>query len=437
MAKSKFLPQIIYDPIWQVIKINEEIISDLIKTIEFQRLANIRQLGTAVKVFPSATHTRFNHSLGAYEIMRRILEDYNIVKNKKSVNKKEKTIALCAALLHDFGHGPWSHLSEKILPDFNHEEQRNKMIKNPNGQIYQTLKKHHLEPEEIIRAYKQNSIYQLLIDSIIDVDKIDYLLRDSHATNVHYGNLELPYLLMSPGAMTIDFEKKIMIFNQNLIDTVEHFLFARYFMYKNVYYNSKIICYDFIIEKIMLYLREHSNNDNGLNLPETLKNFCQWTNNTEINIFLTFNEQTLETELLKLYYTACQQQKAENRNFIDTSHPVLWILLKLFFLQKPLKFEFLNTSKNKTSSISDKYKNLKLKTQKKILEKDYKKYLSSAGTIQISFFKEKEIENVRVSEINKPLAKVLRKLPILSKLNLHFKNNKIEQPYLISYADNE
>src|SRR5690625_2992495 len=100
------------DPVHRYVRVHDEVIWDLIATPEYQRLRRIKQLGTTYLTFHGAEHSRFNHSLGVYEIVRRIT---NKLKGQEGWNEEERLVCLCAALLHDLGHGPFSHSFEKVF----------------------------------------------------------------------------------------------------------------------------------------------------------------------------------------------------------------------------------------------------------------------------------------------------------------------------------
>ncbi len=112
------------DPVHRYVRVKDQVIWDLIATPEFQRLRRIKQLGTTYLTFHGAEHSRFNHSLGVYEIVRRIIQK---IKNRPAWNKEERLVTLCAALLHDIGHGPFSHSFEKVF-GLDHEDFTKRII---------------------------------------------------------------------------------------------------------------------------------------------------------------------------------------------------------------------------------------------------------------------------------------------------------------------
>lgn len=171
--------RIYIDPILNEIVLNNKhsFINDLIHTKEFYRLGRIRQLGVTNIIFPSATHTRLSHSLGTYEITRRFINQLGLFKTH---DYKAKHL-LCAALLHDLGHGPNSHAFEKYT-GINHEEYTKKIILDPSTNINKVLIKNKINPKlvtKILEERKNMDWATLLIDSQIDADRMDYLMRDS------------------------------------------------------------------------------------------------------------------------------------------------------------------------------------------------------------------------------------------------------------------
>ena len=189
----------IRDPIHGDIKL-DGLFLELIESPEIQRLYHIKQLGFAHLVFPGAHHTRFEHSLGAYYVASRAAEMLNL-------NKEEKEIIACASILHDIGHGPFSHTLEYILRNtlnvdhidlteklifgeytiFNNKEKE--FIEALN--VFEILKKHSIDHKEIINIIRGKSnkkpYLSQLLNSSIDVDQLDYLIRDAYYTGVAYG----------------------------------------------------------------------------------------------------------------------------------------------------------------------------------------------------------------------------------------------------------
>jgi len=220
------------DPVHRYIHVRDRVIWDLIGTREFQRLRRIKQLGTTYLTFHGAEHSRFTHSLGVYEIIRRMVDD--VFSGRPEWNNEDRLLALCAGLLHDVGHGPFSHTFEKIF-NLDHEEFTRYIIEG-NTEINKILKRVGEDfPEKvaaIIAKTSPNKLVTSMISSQIDADRMDYLLRDAYYTGVSYGNFDMERLLrvMRPRPDGI-------VIKQSGMHAVEHYLISRYQMYWQVYFH--------------------------------------------------------------------------------------------------------------------------------------------------------------------------------------------------------
>jgi len=261
--------KIIRDSIHGNIKIKGFFI-ELFNSPELQRLYNIKQLGLAHLVFPGAHHSRLEHSLGTYHIASELSEAINLI-------EEEKEIIKCAALLHDIGHGPFSHTLEMILENslnINHVElserlifgnyeissyEENKYIFHPN--INEILEKENIDKKllsDLIKGKKINKMYlSQILNSAIDVDQLDYLIRDSFYTGVAYGIIDIQRFIQT-----------LKIFNKNLavekkgVGVVENILMARNLMYSSVYFHKTVR----IAELMLLKAFEMLSNLNPLDL---------------------------------------------------------------------------------------------------------------------------------------------------------------------------
>lgn len=219
------------DPVHRYIHVRDQVIWDLIKTCEFQRLRRIKQLGTLYLAFHSAEHSRFNHSLGVYEIVRRMIENF---KEYAEWDDKNRLLAMSAALLHDLGHGPFSHSFEKIF-DVNHEEFTRKIILGQT-EVNRVLKRvdsnFPIEVAKVINKTHPNKLIISMISSQIDADRMDYLQRDSYYTGVSYGKFDMERILrvMRPS-------KDEVIIKESGMHAVEDYLMSRYQMYWQVYFH--------------------------------------------------------------------------------------------------------------------------------------------------------------------------------------------------------
>lgn len=232
------------DPVHRYVHVMDKVIWDLIATPEFQRLRRIKQLGTTFFTFHGAEHSRFNHSLGVYEIVRRII---NNIEDDPSWNKEEELVTLCAALLHDVGHGPFSHSFEKVF-QLEHEQFTRRIILEDTG-VHRVLKEVDKSfPEKVAQVIDQTYADQLvvsLISSQIDADRMDYLLRDAYYTGVSYGQFDMERILrvMRPH------ENEIVI-KATGMHAVEDYILSRYQMYWQVYFHPVTRSAEVILTKV-------------------------------------------------------------------------------------------------------------------------------------------------------------------------------------------
>lgn len=289
-SASKKQQVFIRDAVHKNIDISELVIQELVNSKEFQRLRWISQLGGAQIAFPSATHTRYTHSLGVYHILTRVL---NQVKGNDMVSDKEKLIIRIAGLLHDIGHGPFSHTFEKITNfndnskfKFNHEWYTCAIINDETSEINQILKKYKINTNQIINIINKNEKecpkYQIqLVSSQLDCDRMDYLMRDGYFTGVDYGAIDLDWVISN---MIIDQEKGI-IFNYKAVAAIENYLITRFHMYSQVYYHKSSILFDAKLQALFSYLKKLEQEN------------YQWT--VDLSIFKTILNQ--ESIVIKDY----------------------------------------------------------------------------------------------------------------------------------------
>lgn len=212
-------------------------LSALIDTPEFQRLRRIRQLGIGFFTYQGAEHSRFTHSLGALHLATRILDK---LQPKYGIPNDQRIAVLCAALLHDVGHGPFSHLIESIMK-FHHENWTIKTILSEETGIGKMLRDHSAGlPEKvaaIINGTFQPAALGQLISSQLDIDRMDYLLRDSLMTGVKYGIYDLEWIIRS---LEIDTENDRLYVSARGLYAVEDYLQARYYMFRQVYFHRTL-----------------------------------------------------------------------------------------------------------------------------------------------------------------------------------------------------
>ena len=231
------------DPVHQDIVLDgnipeQQLIIDLIDTKEFQRLRRIQQLGVTSYTFQGAEGSRFTHSIGAMYVAFKFLN--SLASQQPEINKY-KPLILVSALLHDLGHGPFSHVTEKIV-NYHHEDWSCRIIAG-NTEVRKILDAYKAFPNlaenvvQVLRKKYTPKYVSQLISSQLDCDRCDYLLRDSYMTGTAYGQFALPRIA---SAMAIDEkEDRILIVGTKGQTAVEDYLFARYAMYVQVYSHKK------------------------------------------------------------------------------------------------------------------------------------------------------------------------------------------------------
>ncbi|SOC34680.1 HD domain-containing protein [Ureibacillus acetophenoni] len=232
-ANSKLVEEKVFkDPVHRYVHVRDQVIWDLIGTKEFQRLRRIKQLGTSYLVFHGAEHSRFNHSLGVYEIVRRIVDD--VFRGRPEWDESERLVALCAALLHDLGHGPFSHAFENVFHT-DHEHYTREILLG-NTEVNAVLRKVSEDFAErvalVIEKNYTNNIVVSLISSQIDADRMDYLQRDAYFTGVSYGHFDMERILR-----VIRPRQGQIVFKATGMHAIEDYIMSRYQMYLQIYFH--------------------------------------------------------------------------------------------------------------------------------------------------------------------------------------------------------
>ena len=234
--------KIIRDPVHDVIAFRTDrepdaLLFRLINSAEFQRLRRVRQLGFASLAYPGADHSRYSHSLGVVETARKMIGQ---LRNSITIDQHAEIVCLCACLLHDLGHGPFSHLFERVS-GFDHEAIARRIIEDPESEVHQLLASHDAQlPQEVAASLGGSSAHRFLCDilsSQLDADRLDYLLRDNLMTGSRYGDFDLGWLLR---VLTIDHASGRLAVTWKGVSAVEAYLQSRYHMYRNVYFHKVV-----------------------------------------------------------------------------------------------------------------------------------------------------------------------------------------------------
>ncbi len=245
MQKSKKL-EIFNDPIYGFINIPSDLIFNLIAEPSFQRLRRISQMGLSYLVYPGAHHTRFHHAIGCMHLMQQAIQVLKI--KEVHITPEEETGLLCAILLHDIGHGPFSHAMENsIVAGVSHEhisllymEMLNKKFNGSLTTAIAIFKREH--PKKFLNQ---------LVSSQLDVDRLDYLKRDSFYTGVAEGNINSERLLTM-----LNVVDNHLVLEEKGIYSVEKFLMARRFMYWQVYLHKTGIVAEQLLISVLQRAKE-------------------------------------------------------------------------------------------------------------------------------------------------------------------------------------
>lgn len=242
----------IRDVIHGDISIEEEVVKQLIETKEFQRLRNIKQLGLTYLAFPTTEHSRFMHSVGVYYLVTQLL-DVLEAKTGQAFEVKERLALQIACLLHDLGHGPFSHTSEEFF-GFNHEDYTIKIIEDKDTQVNQVLTDYDESIiEEVVSFIKKthhNPVLNSILSATIDVDRMDYLMRDSYFAGVSYGEIDIQRIFN-----VIDIKDNSIVFHEKGVKALEDIIISRYNMFSQVYLNKKALAYEVLVAEILGELR--------------------------------------------------------------------------------------------------------------------------------------------------------------------------------------
>lgn len=307
--------------------------NDEIKIINhpvFQRLRNINMLGTTYMVYPGATHTRFAHSLGVMHLSSRIFDEI-IGKNTNKIDweykeiKKQRQMLRIASLLHDIGHGPYSHVSDNLFATVvgSHEKMSANLIRQTSlstiideiGAKYGGFNNREIAGLiEGKNSSRFNLIKRIFSGNIIDADRLDYLLRDSLMLGVKYGKFDLEHLIRS---MNIDFTQAepILAIEKKGVYALEEFMLARHFMFAQVYTHKTRRIYDKILERCMKCMLPSNI------LPIREEDFIKWDDHRVMEFIRNnpniYNDMFLNRGHLKLIYEKIINFDNDDRSILD------------------------------------------------------------------------------------------------------------------------
>ncbi len=251
----------------------------LIDTPEFQRLRRIRQLGVSEFTFPSAVHTRFAHSIGVFHTARMLV---NVIRREMSRNDQpfeeaKAKVVLVAALLHDLGHGPFSHTFEEVQKSRGvkkrHEQWTADIIRNPAGEISRRLERFELglteKVAQLLEKEDPEDIYHAVVSSSFDADRLDYLRRDRLMTGIGAGAIDFDWLIENVRVADVELntpdesdgeapKAPTFCLDKKALPAAEQFLLARYTLHQQVYFHKATRCVEHMIGKLLRTVAAHA-----------------------------------------------------------------------------------------------------------------------------------------------------------------------------------
>lgn len=234
--------KVIRDPIHDYIELDELALA-LVDSPEVQRLRRIKQLGFSNLVYPGANHTRFEHSLGVYHLTMQLI---------KQVDEYQRQELLAAALLHDIGHGPFSHATEELIQRYTRRSHSDVEELLKRGEVAQVLREHSLSPSSIAGHIKGITYEGQIINSEIDVDRMDYLVRDAYYTGVAFGLIDHVRLIHE-----LRFNENKLVLSAGGLQAAESLLVSRFLMHPTVYFHHVSRIAESMVTHAAEYMIEH------------------------------------------------------------------------------------------------------------------------------------------------------------------------------------
>jgi uncharacterized protein len=276
----------ILDPIHSYIELNKNELKILDHPL-MQRLRNIKQLAFSHYVYPSAQHSRFEHSLGVFHLATKISKNLNL-------NQKDTNNLKIASLLHDIGHGPFSHITESIT-GINHEIIGTKIIEHT--EIKDILKDNNYNIKKINNYITGKGEMAQILNGSIDIDKMDYLARDSYFTGVSYGTINIDMIINSSKIY-----KNQLTYKEKTKLTIEKLLTTRYFMYPTVYmHHTSLIVEEMIKKAINLAIKDNEIDKYEI-LYHTDNSILNLLKNSKNNKIKELTKKIIKRDLYKTAY---------------------------------------------------------------------------------------------------------------------------------------
>jgi HD superfamily phosphohydrolase len=270
--------KVLKDPVHGYIYIHDPLYWDLLNTREMQRLRRLRQLGTTYFTYPGGEHSRFSHALGTYEVVRRILSAFD--RNGSPLDPDVARLVMAAGMLHDIGHGPFSHALEPLWGP-RHERWGEQVLLDPATEVHEVLARvdrtFPAAVADVIMKRHPNRLAVSMVSGQLDADRLDYLMRDSIFTGVDYGKFDLERILR----VILPYQDRLVVKRTGL-HTVEAYLLARYFMYWQVYFHPVCRSAEIVLRKALERARDLARRGSSLWSPHPA--FTAWLEAGELSL---------------------------------------------------------------------------------------------------------------------------------------------------------
>jgi HD superfamily phosphohydrolase len=392
----------------------ENLIIKLIDSREMQRLRWIRQLGTGWFTFHGAEASRFQHSLGTMFIAKQMLEKIQRDINFDSeIYTRYKALVLSAALLHDIGHGPFSHSTEDVN-DIKHEVWTKRILEEKDTELYKLLEGY--EPgfsKDVISILDKTYPVKFLcnlVNSQLDCDRFDYLLRDSYHTGTSYGNFDLNRVITS---ITVDLENDcLVVAGEKGMLAVEDYLYARYSMYLQVYQHKKCLASDSLLLKLLQRVKVLIKTKKISYLENCLEDWLVQPKKTSVQDYLKVDDINLMHHI---------------KHWAEEKDIILKDLAKRFITRKIFKAEKIA----KNTNLEELYKEKSQLLRKQNLDPDYYLDIVTIASSSYSFYNPDTSDFFKAIFVKDNDAN-LKEISTISHVVNSLVNNDFENSWLIS-----
>ena len=295
----------VLDPVHGLIEFSDQMVTRLIDSAPFQRLRGIRQLGLTSLVYPGATHDRFSHSIGVARITDQVLRQFD------GINPGDAQTILVAALLHDLGHGPFSHVFERVKEAKKHASLSEMMLQH--NEIKTIISDGGVNPVPLAAIWSGEGSHGSIISGALDCDRLDYLQRDQLMTGCFQGRFDWPWLMLH---MRWQDDRGLML-SERAVEAAEEYLLARAHLYTTVYHHRTVRGAERMLVDLLNRLKSRILDDE-IPLPKDHA-LAEWFQNTkpDSTLFLKLDDAHLLTTLRMLENSSDESLSSDARRILQ------------------------------------------------------------------------------------------------------------------------